>query len=163
MVHISIIIMHWTHKPQQNVEPGSDISDSSESLAMQYINTRRITFPSRTLICPIMGILTCLLLIGFTTTWTKIRFFGWSFGIGQPVYWLYSRKHSILGNKLRTNPETIDPTNACGNNLAPGQQHPRDITTITSITQTIIDNRAISSVPLAEVVEAHETIIVVRL
>jgi len=149
MVHLSIIIMHWTHKPKENVETSSTLSDSSETLDIKYINTP-IRFPSRTLICPIVGILMCLLLMWFTTKWAKIQLICWNLVIGQAVYWLYSRKHSILGNKRRTNPETIDSTNACGNNLAQGQQqqnqHPREVTTISKFTQTTIDDRAILSV-----------------
>ncbi|CAF4723429.1 unnamed protein product [Rotaria sp. Silwood2] len=111
MVHLSIIIMHWTHKPQKNADTESDLSDSSETKAREYMNNR-ITFPSRTLICPVMGILMCLLLMWSTSKWTKVRLVCW-IAIGQTVYWLYSRKHSILGNELRTHPDpkTLDPTN----------------------------------------------------
>jgi hypothetical protein len=162
MVHVSIIIMHWTHKPQKNVETSDNLSDNSETEAIQRINTR-VTFPSRTLICPIVGILMCLLLMWSTTKWTKVRFVCWNFVIGQAVYWLYSRKHSILGNKPRTNPEEIDPTNACGNNLAQEQQqHPCDITTITTITHKTIHNRATSSVRRTEMLELHENPIVTK-
>ena len=132
MVHISVIFMHWTHKPDEIIEIASIVSDESELLAMQSIKSR-YTFPSRTLICPILGTLMCIFLMCFTSKWTIVRFIVWNFAIGQPIYWLYGRKHSILGNKLQTNDETIDPTNDCENNL-PQQQYRGDDTATTTIT-----------------------------
>ena len=149
--------MHWTHKPQKNAENISDLTDSSQTLAMEYLNTR-FSFPSRTLFCPILGILTCLLLMVSITKWTILLWAIWNGAIGQAIYWLYSRKNSILGNEPRTDAETIDPTNACGNYLTRGQQQQqrsRDVTTVTTITQAITDNRA--------TVQTHERIITLRL
>jgi APA family basic amino acid/polyamine antiporter len=162
MVHISTIIMHWSHRPQEITDTASRLSDDSEIQAMQNIRSR-FRFPSRTLICPILGIITCLLLMSFVTKWTAVRFIVWNVAIGQPVYWLYSRKHSVLGNRHRTNFESIDPTNPCRNNLAQGQQQHTDISAITTTTHTIIDNRATSSVNPTKIVNVHENIVMIRL
>lgn len=154
--------MHWTHKPQDISETASRLSDDSEIQAMQNIKSR-FRFPSRTLICPILGVLTCLLLLSFITVWTVVRFIVWNIVIGQPIYWFYGRKNSALEKRHGTNFESIDPTNPCGNNLSQGHQQFCDIAVITPTTHTIIDNRTSSSAGLLQMVNVHENISTFRL
>jgi amino acid transporter len=90
LVHIGTIVMHWTHPPSE------------------LDNKRLITFPSRTLIFPLLGVGTCALLMHYSTQWTKVRFGVWT-GIGQIIYWSYSRSRSILWKKRHTRATATTP------------------------------------------------------
>ncbi len=57
-------------------------------------------------VTPVLGILTCLLLMFSLPSENWLRLAGW-LGLGLAIYFLYSRRHSLLARHLREKSETI--------------------------------------------------------
>jgi hypothetical protein len=51
-------------------------------------------------VVPILGIVTCLVLMFSLPAANWLRLFGW-LGLGLLIYFFYGRHHSILGKELR--------------------------------------------------------------
>ncbi|CAF0996513.1 unnamed protein product [Didymodactylos carnosus] len=86
MVHLGVIILFFTNRSDKN----------SADRVSPYSNQKYFDFPSKTLFIPIIGALSCILLIYTSTQWTQIRFGIWT-AVGLIIYFVYGMSNSKLG------------------------------------------------------------------
>ncbi|CAF1120640.1 unnamed protein product [Didymodactylos carnosus] len=85
LVHVGVFIMHWTHR-----------------------DIKRFKIPSKTLFIPVIGVLTCGLLMNSSTKWAKIRFGVWTI-TGLIIYFSYSKRRSKMWNTQEKRGRVVEP------------------------------------------------------